>query len=105
MPRPLDEEVFAKDGFRCVYCGFDGGSFDGWVFLAVDHFRPKSRGGTDDIANLVTACSTLQACQDASVRLMQHAGREGAVVVNVICTCRYEVRQDDVRGRPVTSDP
>jgi len=23
-PRPIDEEVFQRDGFRCVYCDFDG---------------------------------------------------------------------------------
>jgi len=54
--RPLDEDVFEKDGFRCVYCGFDGSSFDTWAFLQVDHFKPKSRSGTDDISNLFTSC-------------------------------------------------
>ena len=56
MPRPSDEAVFQKDGFRCVYCDFDGSGFEGWVFLAVDHFKPRSKGGSDDMANLVTAC-------------------------------------------------
>ncbi len=53
---PTDEQVFQKDGFRCVYCGFDGRSFEGWRFLVVDHFRPRSKGGADDLDNLVTAC-------------------------------------------------
>ena len=56
MPRPPDEQIFRRDGFRCVYCGFDGNTFAGWVFLAVDHFKPKSRGGSDEPDNLVTAC-------------------------------------------------
>ena len=57
MDRMTDEQVFAKDGFRCVYCGFDGRAFEGWVFLQVDHFIPVSRGGSyDDPGNLVTAC-------------------------------------------------
>lgn len=56
VPRPTAEEVFETDGFRCVYCGFDGRSFEGWVFLVVDHFKPRSKFGTDDLANLVTAC-------------------------------------------------
>lgn len=54
--RPRDELVFQKDHFRCVYCDFDGSSFDGWTFLVVDHFVPRSRGGTDTLINLVTAC-------------------------------------------------
>lgn len=56
MARPADEDVFQKDRFRCVYCGFDGSTFDGWAFLVVDHFKPRSRGGSDDIGNLMTAC-------------------------------------------------
>lgn len=54
--RPKDEEVFKKDGFRCVYCGFDGNDFIGWTFLQVDHFMPRSRGGSDAIENLMTSC-------------------------------------------------
>lgn len=56
MDRPLYEQVFLRDEFRCVYCGFDGSGFDGWVFLSVDHFKPRHAGGTDDMENLMTAC-------------------------------------------------
>ncbi len=56
MFRPSDEEVFKKDGFRCVYCDHNGMAFDGWIFLQVDHFIPRCRGGRDDITNLYTAC-------------------------------------------------
>ncbi len=48
--------VFASDDFHCVYCDFDGSTFEGWRYLAVDHFIPKASGGTDDEENLVTAC-------------------------------------------------
>ncbi len=48
--------IFARNNFRCVYCDFDGSTFERWRYLAVDHFIPKSRGGTEDDANLVTAC-------------------------------------------------
>ena len=54
--RPTDEEVFHRDGFRCVYCDFDAHNFDSWTFLQVDHFVPKSLGGTNDLDNLKTAC-------------------------------------------------
>ena len=49
--------VFARDGFRCVYCGFDGNGFAQWRQLSLDRLRPKSAGGTDDPDNLVTACN------------------------------------------------
>lgn len=45
-------EVFKRDGFQCIYCGQTPPA----VVLEVDHVEPKSKGGTDDINNLVTAC-------------------------------------------------
>ena len=56
MRAASDEEVFQRDRFRCVYCDFDGSTFSGWVFLQVDHFKPKSLGGSDELENLKTAC-------------------------------------------------
>lgn len=46
-------DVFNRDGFRCRYCG--RGPEQG-VFLEVDHVVPRSAGGPDTMANLVTAC-------------------------------------------------
>lgn len=54
--RPKDEVVFERDNFQCVYCGFDGRTFKGWAFLQVDHFKPASRSGSDELINLVTSC-------------------------------------------------
>lgn len=44
--------VLSRDLFRCRYCGRGPRQ----VELEVDHVYPKSRGGTDDPDNLVTAC-------------------------------------------------
>lgn len=52
MKKSLRFEVFARDGFVCQYCG----SRPPDVVLEVDHIHPRSRGGTDDIINLVTSC-------------------------------------------------
>lgn len=52
MKKSLRFEVFARDGFICQYCG----SRPPDVVLEVDHIHPRSRGGTDDIINLVTSC-------------------------------------------------
>ena len=48
------ETIFKRDGFKCVYCCFDGSTFEGWRFLVVDHINPH---GGDDPSNLVTSCS------------------------------------------------
>ena len=50
------EEIYRRDGFRCVYCGHDGTTFEGWRFLTLDHFVPLSKGGSVEAANLFTAC-------------------------------------------------
>lgn len=45
-------EILKRDGFRCRYCGRSPMS----SVLRVDHVVPVAGGGTDDPANLVTAC-------------------------------------------------
>jgi 5-methylcytosine-specific restriction endonuclease McrA len=52
-----DTRIFARDGFRCVYCGYRGNTFETWRYLTVDHFKPRARGGSYHAeGNLVTAC-------------------------------------------------
>jgi hypothetical protein len=46
-------EVFKRDRFVCQYCG----SHPPDVILHVDHIVAVAAGGTNDIDNLVTACS------------------------------------------------
>ena len=46
------DEVFARDEYRCVYCG----EIHALEELSVDHVQPRSRGGDRSGGNLVTAC-------------------------------------------------
>lgn len=49
-------QVFDRDGFRCRYCGIS--VIDNKdVLLEIDHIIPKSKGGTNNIDNLITSCS------------------------------------------------
>jgi hypothetical protein len=53
IPAGVRWNVFQRDEFRCVYCGWarkDGAD------LVVDHGDPFSKGGADDLSNYVTAC-------------------------------------------------
>jgi hypothetical protein len=56
MRKPIGKktrfEVFKRDSFTCAYCG---GSPPETV-LELDHIDPVSKGGTNDINNLVTSC-------------------------------------------------
>jgi 5-methylcytosine-specific restriction endonuclease McrA len=43
--------LFARDGWRCQYCGNEGGK------LTLDHVVPRSRGGESVWENVVTSCA------------------------------------------------
>jgi hypothetical protein len=45
-------EVFKRDSFTCQYCGKKAPD----ILLQADHIKPVSKGGTNDILNLVTSC-------------------------------------------------
>ena len=56
VPRAIQRKIsrralFARDGWRCVYCGSSGGR------LTLDHVVPRSKGGRTVWANVVTACA------------------------------------------------
>jgi 5-methylcytosine-specific restriction protein A len=68
IPAAVRRQVYARDGFRCVYCGRGGRS----LRLTIDHVFPVALGGNNDIANLVTACRACNLTKGA--RLMNDAG-------------------------------
>lgn len=45
-------EVLKRDKFTCQYCGKSAPD----VVLEVDHIKPVSKGGDNDIMNLITSC-------------------------------------------------
>jgi 5-methylcytosine-specific restriction endonuclease McrA len=56
VPRAIQRKIsrralFARDGWRCVYCGQNGGR------LTLDHVVPRSRGGDSVWENVVTSCA------------------------------------------------
>nr|MBV6631388.1 HNH endonuclease [Oceanococcus sp. HetDA_MAG_MS8] len=52
IPKKLRFEVFKRDSFTCQYCGRKAPD----VLLHIDHIEPVSKGGTDDLLNLITSC-------------------------------------------------
>lgn len=45
-------EVFKRDSFTCQYCGNAAPN----VILEIDHINPVSKGGKNNIINLITSC-------------------------------------------------
>lgn len=58
IPAVVRQAVFARDAFRCVYCGTT-------ERLSLDHVEPVIAGGTDDMENLVTACQPCNSSKGA----------------------------------------
>lgn len=57
-------EVYKRDGFRCVYCGWtrpQDPKEDPENRLELDHIVPRAEGGRDELTNLVTSCRTCNA--------------------------------------------
>lgn len=48
----VQQRVWARDGFKCVYCNAQMGK----VLMTIDHFVPLEQGGTNDERNYVSAC-------------------------------------------------
>lgn len=62
VPRKFRRQVtntflFARDSYRCQYCGRHKAQLRGREFLTRDHILPMSRGGVNIWQNVVTACS------------------------------------------------
>lgn len=62
VPRRFRRQVtntflFARDGYRCMYCGRHRSQLRGREFLTRDHVLPLSRGGENTWDNVATACS------------------------------------------------
>lgn len=62
----LSAVIWSRARGRCRYCDremtFETGSGEGrptpsFLSFTIDHVRPKSQGGADDLENLVAACS------------------------------------------------
>ncbi|HEU4565966.1 MAG TPA: HNH endonuclease [Gemmatimonadaceae bacterium] len=66
VPRRFRRQVtntflFARDHYRCQYCGRPGAELKHRESLTRDHLIPLSRGGTNEWTNVVTACSSCNA--------------------------------------------
>jgi len=60
------DEVFARDGFRCVQCGEADRKL-----LTLDHIVPKSKGGTNAAKNLQVLC---RACNNRKADIVPPPG-------------------------------
>ena len=55
------EEIFARDGYRCVYCA----TVAPIELLSIDHVQPRVKGGDNSGGNVVTACISCNTAKGA----------------------------------------
>ena len=62
ISKRLRYEVFRRDDHRCRYCGATAND----ARLTIDHVQPIALGGSDEPANLVTACAECNSGKSSS---------------------------------------
>src|SRR5690606_31072345 len=60
-------KIFARDGFKCFYCGKS--SIEKDARLVLDHLIPQTNGGRSTPINLVTCCTE---CNNSKLQIMLH---------------------------------
>lgn len=74
LSKKIRFEVLKRDKFTCQYCGKSAPD----VVLEIDHIKPISKGGNNDIMNLITSCkdcnrgkSNIELSDDSVVKKQQ----------------------------------
>ena len=98
--------VHQRDGWKCVYCGWDGSaSFENWVFLSRDHLLPKGDPKREDPDYIVTACRFCNEVKQAPSKNVVGKTKEEIIKQNKvhILERREEYRdfwEREVKGKP-----
>lgn len=68
--------IYLRDSFTCAFCDLDMRGMDARL-ITLDHIKPRSKGGTDDPKNLVTACLRCN-CVKKDTNLTTYCGKDKA---------------------------
>lgn len=107
ISRSLRFQILRRDDHACRYCGAMAPD----VKLHIDHVTPVALGGTDDPANLVTACSDCNSGKSATpadaekvAEVAQDAERWARAMQAAAGAKELEEAAEDIRRREIIAD-
>lgn len=80
-------QVLRRDAYTCAYCGN--------VADQVDHVYPKSKGGADELDNLVAACKKCNYAKRDKTDVFLSVGSTPPAFVNSISPIRTNANKSD----------
>src|SRR2546426_7487543 len=94
----LFRSLFARDDYRCQFCGRNQQELRHRECLTRDHLVPLSRGGTNGWANVLTACSS---CNTRKGNLLPERSEEHTSELqspcNLVCRLLLEKKKQGQR--------
>lgn len=81
-------EVFKIDGFTCQYCGRKSPE----VILEADHIVPASKGGKEELGNLITSCRDCNRGK-SNIRLITDVPQPDSNKLNQSCNEKYRINK------------
>ena len=90
--RGYAHNVHKRDGFKCVYCGWDGSQWPNWLFLSWDHLLPKGNRRRDDEDYIVTACIFCNVCHNRTKFPVR--GKSPKQIIEIKCKAIMEKRAE-----------
>lgn len=93
VPAPLRQQVFERDGFKCLRCGCRDD-------LTIDHIFPQSIGGTHAILNLRTLCRSCNSGRPVQGQaLVEDLAKDGFTLDDMKRICTHVHARGEGKGR------
>lgn len=89
----LREQVRQRALCACEFCGVH--EDNAGATLTIDHFQPRSKGGSDDLDNLVYACPSCNQYSRIIGRLMRNLCHSGIPVMTILLSILPKLRMDN----------
>ena len=100
---PSKEKIYQKTNGLCFYCGtpiypvyIPSAGRELWAGFQRDHIIPRSQGGTNDIENIVPACTRCNGLKcDLSIEGFRELAKNNSIVALRSCYWQSPIINDE----------